>query len=275
MNKVRRLAGTRKVGHLGTLDPNATGVLPLLLGRATRLAQYFGTADKAYEGVVSFGHSTDTYDVAGTPTSPHVECVIDQEQLLSAVQRFSGVLEQVPPPVSAKKIGGIPAYKLARANQPVELKPVSVHVHSIELLDLAGSEATLRIHCSAGTYVRSIAHDLGLEFGCGAFLKSLRRTASGEFTIADARTLEQLADLAAQGRFEDALVPGRDLLSALPSEKCDEVTVGQIRHGRDFRVSPFRTVGEAPLVKALSPRGELVAIGQIRLPNVYRPVVVL
>jgi len=275
VNKVRRLAGTRKVGHLGTLDPNATGVLPLLLGRATRLAQYFGDNEKVYEALICFGHSTDTYDVAGTATSPHVEFSPERETVVAALERFQGSLDQMPPPVSAKKVGGIPAYKLARANQPVELKPVRIEVHSIELLTLAGPEATVRIRCSAGTYVRSIAHELGIEFGCGAYLKALRRTASGEFAIGFCRTIEELAELADQGRFEEAIIPGSRLLAEVPAETCDDVTVGQIRHGREFRISPFRGVGEPPLVKALSTRGELVAVGQILMPNVYRPVLVL
>ena len=275
MNKVRRLAGTRKVGHLGTLDPNATGVLPLLLGRATRLAQYFGANDKIYEALICFGHSTDTYDVAGTATSPHVDFSPDREAMVAALQRFQGSLDQMPPPVSAKKIGGIPAYKLVRANQPVELKPVRIEVYSINLLSVSGSEISVRIHCGAGTYVRSIAHELGIEFGCGAYLKGLRRTASGEFTTGESRTIEQLSELADQGRFEEAIIPGRRLLPGVPAETCDDVTVGQIRHGREFRISPFRGVGEPALVKALSTRGELVAVGQILMPNVYRPVLVL
>ena len=126
---MRRFAETRKVGHLGTLDPNATGVLPLLIGRATRLAQYFNTASKTYEGVVSFGHATDTYDVAGTPISAHIEFAPAGEDVESALAQFRGVIDQVPPPVSAKKVGGIPAYKLARAKQPVELRPVRVEIH--------------------------------------------------------------------------------------------------------------------------------------------------
>ena len=143
------------------------------------------------------------------------------------------------------------------------------------MLALEGCDLTLRIHCSAGTYVRSIAHELGLQFGCGAFLKTLRRTASGEFAIESAQTLDQLDRLAQEGRFAQAIIPGRDLLSQVPAETCDDVSIAQIRNGRDFRVSPFGGLGEAPLVKAVSTRGELVAIGQIRLPNVYRPVLVL
>jgi len=275
VNRVRRLAGTRKIGHLGTLDPNATGVLPLLIGRATRLAQYFGRADKRYEGVVTFGHSTNSYDVEGAPTSPPVDFVVDRDALEQALQAFRGPLKQIPPAVSAKKIGGVPAYKLARRNEPVELAAADVEIFSIEVTFVSGNEAGLSIHCSGGTYVRSIAHDLGQVFGCGAYLKSLRRTASGEFNLAASRTLEQLGDLAAEGRFLDALIPGADLLTALPIEQVDAPTAAFIRQGREFRTSPFRGLAEAPLLKAVGPGGELVAIGQIRLPNVYHPVLVL
>jgi len=275
VNKIRRFAGTRKVGHLGTLDPLATGVLPLLLGRATRLAQYFGKNRKSYEGVVRFGFSTDTYDSAGVATSPETEYHPSTVELEEALAAFRGPINQVPPAVSAKKIGGIPAYKLARANKPVDLPAVAVEVFSLELLRVEGSTAELRVECSAGTYVRSIAHDLGLALGCGAHLQSLRRTASGEFTLAQSRTLEQLAELSAEGRFSEALVSGSDLLEDMPLENVDATTAGFIRQGREFRTSPFRGLNEAPLIKAVGPDGDLIAIGQIRLPNLYHPVLVL
>lgn len=275
VNKIRRFAGTRKVGHLGTLDPLATGVLPLLLGRATRLAQYFGKNRKSYEGVVRFGFATDTYDSAGTPTSPEVAFQPSPEALDEALNAFRGPIQQVPPPVSAKKVAGVPAYKLARANKPVELAPASVEIYTLELLGVDGPTAELRVECSAGTYVRSIAHDLGIALGCGAHLQSLRRTASGEFTLAQSRTLDQLAELAAEGRFSEVVVPGSDLLEDMPQEQVDAATAAFIRQGREFRTSPFRGLNEAPLIKALSPDGELIAIGQIRLPNLYHPVLVL
>jgi tRNA pseudouridine55 synthase len=204
-----------------------------------------------------------------------VACELSREQLESALDSFRGPLKQVPPPVSAKKIGGVPAYKLARANKPVELAPADVEVHSQELLDVGQNTAELRIECSAGTYVRSIAHDLGIALGCGAHLQSLRRTASGEFTISQARTIDQLAELAAEDRFIEAIVPGGELLTDMPAEQVDATTAGFIRQGREFRTSPFRKLSEAPLIKAVGPDGQLLAIGQIRLPNVYHPVLVL
>ena len=275
VNKMRRLAGTRKIGHLGTLDPGATGVLPLVIGRATRLAQFFTRNDKTYEGVIHFGCSTDSYDMDGEPTSAEMPVMLERKKLESVLDRFCGPLRQVPPPVSAKKIAGRPAYELARKGQTVELEPVAVEVYDLEILALEACEATIRLHCSAGTYVRSVAHDAGQALGCGAFLKTLRRTASGDFKIEQARTLEELAVLAHEDRLQEALIPAAQLLPGFPAELVDAVTVGQIRNGRDFRVSPFHARPETRYVKAVTPQGELVAIGEVRLPHVYHPVLVL
>lgn len=275
VNKLRRLAGTRKIGHLGTLDPNATGVLPLLIGPATRLARFFGAAEKSYEGVVRFGFSTDTCDVKGSPTSSPVDFHPRRDDLEQALMRFRGTFRQIPPAVSAKKIGGVPAYRLARSNKPVDLAPVNVEVSQLEITFVDRDEVGLRIRCSAGTYVRAIAHDLGQIFACGAHLKSLRRTAAGEFTIAQAEPIGTLVELANQGCFIDALVPARDLLHDFPCEEVDAITEGFIRQGRDFRIAPFRAVGEPQYIKAVNSSGDLVAIGEIQLPNVYHPIIVL
>jgi tRNA pseudouridine55 synthase len=275
VNKMRRLAGTRKVGHLGTLDPSATGVLPLVIGRATRLAQFYTRNDKIYEGVVHFGWSTHSYDAEGERTSEERAVTLTPEAVEAAFRPFRGAFEQVPPPVSAKKIGGRPAYELTRKQQPVDLKPVSVEVSSLEILRIEGAEVHMRVHCSAGTYLRSIAHEAGQAMGCGAFLRSLRRIASGDFKLESARTLEELAVLAAEDRLREALIPAAEMLPDFPSETVDSVTVGQIRNGRDFRTSPFQVQQGARYVKAITPQGDLVAIGEARLPHLYHPVLVL
>ena len=275
VNKVRRLAGTKKVGHLGTLDPAATGVLPLVIGRATRLAQFYTRNDKVYEGVIHFGYSTNSYDGDGQPTSPAREVLLERDQLEAALQKFRGPFAQVPPAVSAKKIGGRPAYELARKQQPVELKAANVEVYSLDVVSMQGPEAEVRVHCSAGTYLRSIAHEAGQALGCGAFLKSLRRLASGDFKIEDARTLEELALLAEAGRFEEAVIPAAQLLPEFPAEMVDTLTAGQIRNGRDFRTSPFNVRAGGRFVKAVNAEGQLVAIGEARLPHLYHPVLVL
>ena len=275
VNRMRRLANTKKVGHLGTLDPDATGVLPLVIGRATRLAQYFQRTDKVYEAVVHFGWSTDSYDAAGAATSPETEVNLDRDRMELELASFRGKISQVPPAVSAKKIGGTPAYRLARQNIAVEMKPVNVEIYSLEILDCNGADLTIRVHSSTGTYIRSIAHDLGRTLGCGAFLSRLRRSSAGGFDIGMARTLDQLAALAEAGNLADALIPCAELLPEFPSELVDDSTAGFIRQGRDFRVSPFRLEPDAKFVKAVSYEGDLVAIGEAVLPHLYHPVLVL
>ncbi|MFN0166357.1 MAG: tRNA pseudouridine(55) synthase TruB [Bryobacteraceae bacterium] len=275
VNRLRRIAGTRKVGHLGTLDPLATGVLPLVVGRATRLAQFFTGNEKIYEAVIRFGWATDTYDREGEMVGPKTEPNISRNRLDIVLDRFRGTFSQVPPPVSAKKIGGVPAYKLARRQQPVNLAPINVIVHSLEVLDATADMVSLRVHCGAGTYLRSIAHDLGQILDCGAHLDSLRRTRSGDFDLEQARTLDELAALAGEGRLSEALAPAAGLFPQFSTQIVDEVTEGRIRQGRDFAVSPFRPNREARYVKAISHAGHLVAIGELKLANICHPVVVM
>ena len=275
VGKFRRIAGTKKVGHLGTLDPIATGVLPLVVGQATRLSQFYTRSDKIYEGVVRFGWATDTYDRAGTAQGPRVEVSVDPAALEHHLESFRGELLQTPPPVSAKHIGGRRAYELARNSVEVVLEPVKVQIFELTLLETGGPTARLRIHCSGGTYVRSIAHELGVLLGCGAHLDQLRRLASGEFEIAQARTIEQLEALAAEGRLDEALVPAAQLLPAFPAVFVDDLTAAQIRNGRNFPASPFRAQAGARHVKAITREGTLVAIGEAVLPNLYHPFVVL
>lgn len=275
VGKMRRIAKTKRIGHLGTLDPIATGVLPLVIERATRLSQFYTRSDKVYEGVVRFGWSTTSYDRAGEPTSAPVEVRFGIEELESHLERFRGEILQTPPAVSAKKVEGKRAYELARKSIAVELEPVNVHVYELTLLDWSGTDARLRAHCSGGTYMRSIAHDLGQALGCGAHLLELRRTRSGEFEAAQARTIAQLESLAAEERMIDAIVPMTSLLPAIPNVFVDDVTAAQIRHGRDFQASPFRSQPGSRYVKAVTRSGDLVAIGEALLPNLYHPAVVL
>jgi len=273
--RTRRIVQTKKAGHLGTLDPIATGVLPVVIGRATRLAQFYTRSDKVYEGVVRFGWSTDTYDRAGEPFGAKTTVTLDAARLEPLLDRFRGEIMQIPPPVSAKKVAGQRAYKLARKSEPVRLDPVKIHVFELTLLDVAGPDARLRAHCSGGTYLRSIAHDLGQALGCGAHLLELRRTASGEFDIGQAHTIPRLESLAAEGRLVEAIVPAASMLPGFPSVYVDDATVAHIRNGRNFPASPFRSQPASRYVKAVTRLGELVAIGEAVLPNLYHPVVVL
>jgi tRNA pseudouridine55 synthase len=275
VSKMRRIADTKRIGHLGTLDPIATGVLPLVIGKATRLAQFYTRSDKIYEAVIRFGFATDTYDRGGSPMSAETEPHIAAEDLERLLDNFRGEILQVPPPVSAKKVDGVRAYTLARRQMPVDLPAAAVHIHELTLLEVHGSEARLRAHCSGGTYMRSIAHDLGQALGCGAHLRDLRRIASAEFSLQQAQTIPQLQQLAADNRLGEALIPAARMLPDFPSVYVEDLTAGQIRQGRNFPVSPFRVQQGTRYVKAVSSDGDLIAIGEAVLPNLYHPAVVL
>jgi len=275
VGKMRRIANTKKIGHLGTLDPIATGVLPLVVGRATRLAQFYTRSEKVYEALIRFGYATDTYDRSGAPASPETRPEISEAELEQLLDRFRGDILQTPPPVSAKKVDGVRAYALARRQAPVDLPAVPVRIHELTLLELRDCQARVRARCSGGTYMRSIAHDLGQAMGCGAHLADLRRIASAEFTLEQTRTIAQLEQLAAEGRLADALIPAARMLPEFPSVFVEPWAAGQIRQGRNFPVSPFRLQPGTRYVKAVSGEGELVAIGEAVLPNLYHPAVVL
>jgi tRNA pseudouridine55 synthase len=248
--------------------------LPLVIGRATRLAQFYVRSDKVYDACVRFGYSTDTYDAEGTATSAPIDPLLDREALEQKLEPFRGEFLLRPPAVSAKKIQGVPAYRLARQQIAVEMNPVPVEVFELKLLEIEGPEARVWVHCSAGTYMRSIAHELGQAMGWGAHLSALRRERSGDFSIDQARTMPELEVLAAEGRLAEALIPA-SALPAFPALIIDPATAGLVRHGRDFAVSPFRVVLGTRYVKALSTEGDLLAIGEAKLPHIYHPVVVL
>jgi tRNA pseudouridine55 synthase len=275
VGKMRGIAGTRRVGHLGTLDPIATGVLPLMIGQATRLARFWDGSEKGYEAVVRFGFATSTYDRAGEPCGPVTNPNITIDQIEACLAPMRGEIEQIPPPVSAKKVNGVPAYKLARKNITVDLAPSRVSIYELTLVETEGVRARLRVRCSAGTYIRSIAHELGISLGCGAHVEALVRTRSGPFRLEEAFTLDRLQSLKNEGRFGEALVPMSDLLPEFPGVFVDDITAKNIRQGRDFNVSPFRVSLGSPHVKAIGPDGRLVAIGRIAMPHLYHPVVVM
>ena len=249
----------------------ATGLLALITGTATRLARFLGAEEKTYVGEILFGQVSDTYDAEGDVQNTGVAPPEDASLILTALDKFRGRFVQTPPPVSAKKVNGVAAYKLARKKIEVELKPVEVEVKSLEVLSIAEARLEICVTCSAGTYIRGIAHDLGRLLGCGALLGKLRRTAIGDFGIEQARTLEELGRLAAAGRLAEAVIPSMRLLPEIPAEFFDASIEAQIRQGRNFRTSPFVVPPGAPHVKAVSHSGELIAIGDLRMPNVYHP----
>jgi tRNA pseudouridine55 synthase len=274
VNRWRRLAKTKRAGHLGTLDPMATGLLALVTGQATRLAQYFGQEEKTYRAEITLGLVSDTYDAEGEVRA--TEAAVPEEPVLrTALEKFKGRLWQTPPAVSAKKINGVAAYKLARKNIAVELKPVEIEIRRLEVEEVDGAHLRVLITSSPGTYIRSIAHDLGEALGCGAILSALRRLEIGRFGIDEAKTLKELETLAAADRLREALIAGEQLLPQFPAERFNEQVEAQIRQGRDFRTSPFVVPPGSPFVRALSNAGELIAIGELRIPNVYHPSTVL
>jgi tRNA pseudouridine55 synthase len=272
VNRVRRILHERSVGHLGTLDPLATGVLPLLIGNLTRLAQFYTTAEKTYQGVIRFGFATDTYDAEGEPTSPAVEVQVSLEELQALTARFRGPIEQMPPPFSAKKIHGVPAYKLARKNKEVVLQPVKVEVKELEILGVEGERATFRTRVASGTYVRSLAHDMGKALGCGAHLESLRRTAVAEFDISDARTLGELDAAAKTGHAEELFIHPRKILPDFPAITASDQVAARIRSGRTVNLPDL---SRARQVKVFYGQRELIAVATRVAGTLFHPRIVL
>jgi tRNA pseudouridine55 synthase len=273
VSRLRKITSEKSIGHLGTLDPMATGVLPLLVGRYTRLAQYFSSAEKSYTGTIRFGFATDTYDAEGEPTSPSTQPQLALETIREAALPFRGELQQMPPPYSAKKIAGTPAYKLARDGKPVELKPATVVIDAFEITGLEGDHAAFAMKISAGGYVRSVAHELGQILGCGAHLSSLRRTRAGVFTLDDAHPLIDLQPLAGNiAALEAMSIHPRCLLPEMPPVTADAQTVGRLRNGAQANLPEF---SQAPLVKVFAGQRELFGIASRVAGTLFQPVVVM
>jgi tRNA pseudouridine55 synthase len=267
----RRATGERSTGHLGTLDPMATGVLPLLLGKYTRLAQFFGQAEKHYTGTIRFGFATDSFDADGEPVSDPKPLLHSLDALRVLAAKFHGEIDQVPPIFSAKKINGVPAHKLARAGKEVAVKPARITIHSFELLSLEGDTASFRMHVSAGGYVRSVAHELGELAGCGAHLSSLRRTQAGLFMLEHALSVDELKSLSV-AEIETRLPHPRTLLPELPAVTVDAQTAGRIRNGMQVNVPEY---SGAPLMKVFSGPNDLLCIARRVAGTLVQPTVVL
>src|SRR4051812_41703767 len=273
VDRLRRITGERSIGHLGTLDPMATGVLPLMLGKFTRLAQFFSSAEKNYTGTIRFGYATDSYDAEGEMVGERVEPGLTLEQVRAAGERFHGEIEQMPPAFSAKKVGGVPAYKMARAGKPVELKPVAINISSFEILGLDGAEAQFAMRVSAGGYVRGVAHELGQALGCGAHLSSLRRTLAGPFSLEQAHRLEDMDPLTGDiAGLERMCVHPRALLPDMPAVTGDAYVLGRLRNGAQANLPEFT---QARLVKVFATQRELVGIAKRVAGTLFQPVVVM
>jgi tRNA pseudouridine55 synthase len=269
---VRRILGQRSVGHLGTLDPLATGVLPLVIGNLTRLAQFYTTSEKVYEGVIRFGFATDTYDAEGEPTTSSKSVQVTLQQCRELAAGFRGVVEQMPPPFSAKKIHGVPAYKLARKQREVPLKPIKVEIKEFEIVDVENDRASFRAHVASGTYMRSVAHEMGRQLGCGAHLASLRRTALAEFDLAEAHSLDKLDSAAKTQQLEDVCVHPRKLLPQFPSVTANDEMAARIRSGRTVNLPEL---SRAKQVKVFYGQRELIAIATRVAGTLFHPKIVL
>lgn len=271
VNRVRRILQQRSVGHLGTLDPLATGVLPMVVGNLTRLAQFYSASVKTYEGTIRFGFATDTYDAEGEPTTAIRHVSLSVEQLRDAARCFQGVIQQMPPPFSAKKINGVPAYKLARKKKEVNLEPVEVEIHEFELASCEDQRARFRARVASGTYMRSVAHELGRELGCGAHLESLRRTGVAEFLIDEAHTLEQVESAFHAGKLEDISIHPRKLLPEIPSVTATDEVAARIRSGRAVNLPDF---SRAKQIKVFYGQSELIAIATRVAGTLFHPRIV-
>jgi len=289
---VRRLLGFRQIGHLGTLDPLATGVLVLLLGRATRLARFYSGRRKRYACTMRFGFSTDTYDADGKPMGPDQAPQLSRQEIEPLVAEFTGRLLQTPPAYSAKKIAGRPAHELARKNRPVELKPVEVEVFEFRIEGIEGPRMRCTIECGSGTYIRSLAHDLGARQGTGAHLEEISRLAVGEFALDQAVTLDELQSAARQGRAAELVIPLERLLPELPRATVLPVVERRVRHGArftlplaqiqpaQFTAPPGATAGldsgapAPPRLRVFSQQQKLIAVAEAIVPRTYQPLVV-
>ncbi len=282
--RVRKILHQHQVGHFGTLDPFATGVLPVSVGKGTRFAQFYLKSRKAYEGTIQFGFSTDTYDSTGEATSEAVSASPDAALLEGYFREYTGRIMQTPPPFSAKKVDGVRAYKLARKHKPVTLTPVEIEIYALELLGVKGELVQFAVECSGGTYVRSLAHDFGQKLGCGAHLAILRRTAVAEFSLTQSVTLERLQEAAQEGKVDSCMVRLEALLPDCPELLVRGREEISVRHGHAFELAqamrPGRgeASGNAPavnLLKILGAERRLIAVARHVSGALYHPNLVL
>ena len=268
---VRRVTGEKSIGHLGTLDPMATGVLPLLLGKYTRLAQFFGQAEKYYAGNIRFGLATDTFDAEGAAVGEAKALELSLDELRTLASRFDGEMDQMPPIYSAKKINGVAAHKLARAGADVPVKAARITIHDFALTSLEAQTVGFTMHVSAGGYVRSVAHELGQLAGCGAHLAALRRTRAGAFGLEQAITVEELKKLTVP-EIEAKLPHPRTLIPSMPSVTVDEQTAGKLRNGMQVNLPEF---SQAPLVKVFMSPTEMLGVARRIAGTLMQPIVVM
>ena len=279
VSRVRRILGTRKVGHTGTLDPFATGVLPIAVHDGTKAISFLDEGVKCYEALMQFGVATDTLDMTGKVLRESDFFAVSEQQLLEIFARFTGPIHQIPPMYSAIKQGGQPLYKLARMGQEVERTARPVEIHAIELLSCNLPFVSMRVTCSRGTYVRTLADDIGAAAGCGAALKELRRLASGPFEISAAHTLEELENAARDGRLASLCITPYSSLAHLPDITLTEAGLAKVSFGRsplwdEACIQTGEIPGEAGFVR-LSHNGILVAVAMLSMADDGVPTIVL
>jgi tRNA pseudouridine55 synthase len=256
---IRRGTGIRRAGHTGTLDPRASGVLVILIGPAVRLSEFVSASDKRYQATIRLGSSTDTYDAEGEVTDTFPIEEISEESFNEILQQFIGEIEQVPPPYSAVKVKGRKAYEMAREGEEVDLEPRMINVYSLDVLEWAPPEVVVDVYCSSGTYVRSLANDLGKALGVGAHLIGLRRTKSGRFTLRDAVPLRRLREAFDAGEWYRYLIPAAEALGDWPMIELDADQVELIRHGHRIPAES----GQKGWARAVSQQGDLVALVEV------------
>ena len=257
---IRNGTGLRRAGHTGTLDPRASGVLVVLVGPAVRLSEFVSASDKRYQAIIRLGSSTDTFDADGKITQSAQSVNVTEEQFEKVLATFVGEIEQTPPPYSAVKVQGRKAYEMARQGEEVELAPRKITVHHLEVLEWAPPEVVIDVHCSSGTYVRSLANDLGATLGCGAYLVGLRRTKSGRFSLREATPLRKLQEAFHAGDWYQYLIPAAEALAEWPAIELSPDDVENVRHGHRVKAGPDAKPGS---VRGVSTQGELVALMEL------------
>ncbi|MDO9131378.1 MAG: tRNA pseudouridine(55) synthase TruB [Anaerolineales bacterium] len=258
---VRSGTGIRRAGHTGTLDPRASGVLVVLIGPAVRLSEFVSASDKRYQAILRLGSTTDTYDAEGRFTRQSSAPVnVTEEKFEEALKQFIGEIEQTPPPFSAVKVHGRKAYEMARQGEEVELAPRKIQVYHLEVLEWAPPEVVIDVHCSSGTYVRSLANDMGNVLGCGAYLVGLRRTKNGRFSLRDAIPLRKLQEAFQAGNWYQFLIPAAEALADWPAIELNPDEVEEATHGHRVKAAPDAKPG---LVRGVSMAGELIAIMEL------------